>query len=86
MTSEVKGEKKYEMAAVFHYARLIPLALRVTLAGGATYGTIKAGAWSDGKESKERLEQFQQSLPMREVEYPPLPDTAGEQVCLRVCI
>lgn len=67
------------MAVVFQYARLIPLALRVSLAGSAAYGTVKIGAWSDGKESRERLEQLQN---IREIEYPPFPETTGEQVCI----
>ena len=69
------------MAVVFQFARLIPLALRVSLAGAAAYGTVKVGAWSDGKESRERLEQLQN---IREIEYPPFPVTthaAEEQVC-----
>lgn len=72
-------EARVKMAVVFQYARLIPLALRVSLAGGAAYGTVKVGAWSDGKESRERLEQLQNR---REIEYPPFPETTGEQVCI----
>ena len=71
-------EAEIKMADVFQFARLIPLALRVSLAGGITYGTVKVGAWSDGKESRERLEQLQN---IREIEYPPFPETTEEQVC-----
>ena len=38
--------------------------------GGATYGTVKAGAWSDSGKSQEKMEQLQQSLDgIREIEY-----------------
>lgn len=47
------------------------MAIRVTLSGGAMYGTVRAGAWSDSGNSQEKLEQLQQSLEgIREIEYP----------------
>ncbi len=59
------------MAFVFKTIRLVPAAIRITMAGGVTYGTVKAGAWSDSSESREKLDNIQESLSnMREIEYP----------------
>ena len=61
------------MASLFGYIRLIPTAVRLTLAGGAAYGTVKVGAWSDSSESREKLDKVQESLHnIRELEYPPI--------------
>ena len=61
------------MASLFRYIRLVPAAVRLTLAGGAAYGTVKVGAWSDSSESREKLDKVQESLHnIREIEYPPV--------------
>lgn len=54
----------------FSYAlkvvRLIPLAIRVSAAGGVAYGSVKVGLWSPKtQDSKEKLTQLQ-----REIHYP----------------
>ena len=60
------------MAFVFRYARLIPLAVRISLAGGTVYGTAKVGVWSDSSESQEKIEKIRESWQnVREIEYPP---------------
>ena len=54
------------MAYALKYIRLIPMAIRVSLAGGAAYGTVKVGVWSqDTQASREKLDLLQ-----REIEYP----------------
>ena len=64
------------MAAAFRYIRLIPTAIRLTLAGGVTYGTVKVGAWSDSSDSREKLDKVQESFQsVREIEYPPMEHT-----------
>ncbi len=61
------------MAFVFRTIRLVPTAIRVTVAGGVTYGTVKAGAWSDSSDSREKLDKVQESISnLREIEYPPM--------------
>ena len=61
------------MAFVFRTLRLVPTAIRVTVAGGVTYGTVKAGAWSDSSDSREKLDKVQESISnLREIEYPPM--------------
>ena len=46
--------------------KLIPMAVRLSAAGGATYGSVKVGAWSSRtQDSKEKLDQLQ-----REIQYP----------------
>ena len=62
-----------KMAFVFRTIRLVPTAIRVTVAGGVTYGTVKAGAWSDSSDSREKLDKVQESISnLREIEYPPM--------------
>ena len=58
-----------KMAALLKYGSIIPLAIRVGLSGGAVYGTVKSGVWSDNSQSQERLERLKQSM-HRELEYP----------------
>lgn len=42
------------------------MAIRVSLAGGAAYGSVKVGVWSqDTQDSREKLDMLQ-----REIEYP----------------
>ncbi len=61
------------MAFIFKTIRLVPTAIRITMAGGVTYGTVKAGAWSDSSDSREKLDKVQESIGnMREIEYPPM--------------
>ena len=61
------------MAFVFRTISLVPMAIRVTVAGGVTYGTVKAGAWSDSSDSREKLDKVQESISnLREIEYPPM--------------
>lgn len=57
------------MAVLLKYGSLIPLALRVAVAGGATYGTVKQGVWRDSTESREKLTQMKQAV-QKEIEYP----------------
>ena len=46
--------------------RLVPAAVRVSVAGGAAYGSVQAGMWSPRtKDSREKLDQLQ-----REIHYP----------------
>lgn len=62
------------MAFVLRYARIVPLTIRISLAGGAAYGTVKVGAWSESTEqSREKLHHLRESWQnAREIEYPPL--------------
>ena len=61
------------MAYAVKYLKLVPLAIRVSLAGGAAYGSVKVGAWSVSTQtSKDKLDQLQ-----REIEYP-----KGTKVCM----
>lgn len=60
----------------FSYAlrmlRLVPMAVRVSAAGGAAYGSVKVGMWSPRtQDSREKLDQLQ-----REIHYP----TSSEKV------
>ena len=54
------------MTAVLKYS---PLAVRIFVAGGAGYGTVKYGIWSDSSKSREKLDQIKHSV-QREIEYP----------------
>ncbi|CAI8050744.1 hypothetical protein GBAR_LOCUS27829 [Geodia barretti] len=46
--------------------RLVPAAVRVSVAGVAAYGSVQAGMWSPRtKDSREKLDQLQ-----REIHYP----------------
>ena len=46
--------------------RLVPAAVRVSVVGGAAYGSVQAGMWSPRtKDSREKLDQLQ-----REIHYP----------------
>ena len=56
------------MAVLFKYLSFIPTALRLGLAGGATYGTVKADVWSDSSKSREKLEHMKQAL-QSEIQY-----------------
>ena len=70
LNSELTPTNQQIMAAgaLLRYVRLLPLALRVTLAGGATYGTVKLGTWSDSTtEGRETLQRIKQNV--REIEY-----------------
>ena len=57
------------MASLLKLGALIPAALRVTLSGGAVYGSVKYGVWTDSKNSPEKLERLKKSVE-REMEYP----------------
>ena len=75
------------MAAAFWYVRLIPTAVRVALAGGVTYGTVKVGAWSDSSDSREKLDKVQESIQsVREIEYPPMEHTNIVSVCVFISL
>ena len=51
--------------------KLVPVAVRVGVAGGAAYGSVKVGMWSPRtQDSRETLDQLQ-----REIHYP---TTAGK--------
>lgn len=54
-----------KMAFIF---RSIPLAIRLSLAGGTTYGTAKIGVWSSSSERQDRWKEVRKSL--YEIEYP----------------
>lgn len=46
--------------------KLIPMAIRVSAAGGVAYGSVRGGAWSTNtQDSREALDQLQ-----REIQYP----------------
>lgn len=47
--------------AMFKYLSIFPAALRIGLAGGAAYGTVRAGVWSDSSKSGEKLERIEQA-------------------------
>lgn len=47
---------------------MIPLAVRLSLTGGAAYGTAKVGLWSDSAQSQDALRKLKGSW--REIEYP----------------
>ena len=71
------------MAFLVHIVRMVPAALRVTLAGGAAYGSLRAGVWKDSSESREQLDSVQDSLHrLREIEYTqtPAPSSPAAQV------
>lgn len=54
--------------------KLVPAAVRVSVAGGAAYGSIKVGMWSPRTEdSREKLDQLQ-----REIHYPTSRKIHGE--------
>ncbi|KAL5469432.1 hypothetical protein EMCRGX_G030687 [Ephydatia muelleri] len=38
--------------------RVIPVAIRVAVAGGGVYGTVKVGVWNDSERSREKLSDF----------------------------
>ena len=57
------------MATLLKYGSLIPVAIRVALSGGAVYGSVKSGIWSDSSQSPEKLERLKQSV-QKEIEYP----------------
>ena len=58
------------MAVLFKYGSLIPLAVRIALASGTAYGTVKYNVWStDSSQSQEKLEKLKSSV-QREIEYP----------------
>ncbi len=61
------------MAFVLQLARLVPIAVRLAVAGGAAYGTVRAGAWEDSSGSRDSVEQWRHSFNIREIEYPPPP-------------
>lgn len=44
--------------------------LLASLAGGAGYASVRAGVWSDGKTSKEKLDTMRDQL-REEIYYPP---------------
>ncbi len=57
------------MAAASVLGSLIPTALRVAVSGGAAYGSVKYGAWTDSRESQEKLNRLMKSVET-EIEYP----------------
>lgn len=57
------------MAVLLKYGSLIPIAIRVTLSGGAVYGSVKSGIWTDSSQSREKLDRLKQSM-HKELEYP----------------
>ena len=59
------------MAFILKLGRLIPIAVRISLAGGAAYTTTTYGVWSDSSESKDKLQNVRESwLNLYEIEYP----------------
>ena len=61
------------IAYALKFVKLIPMAVRVSAAGGAAYGSVKVGAWSPSTQnSKDRLDQLQ-----REIEYPAAGKVSG---------
>lgn len=56
-------------SSLLRIVALTPAALRVTLSGGAVYGSVKYGVWTDSKESREKLERLKNSME-REIQYP----------------
>ena len=62
---------RLQMAFIIRLARLVPLAVRLSLAGGAAYGSAKVGVWSDSSGSQDKLRKVRESWPIeREIEYP----------------
>ncbi len=57
------------MAVLLKYGSLVPLAVRLGLATGTAYGTVKYNVWTDSSQSKEKLEKLKNSV-KREIEYP----------------
>ncbi len=57
------------MAVLLKYGTLIPLAVRLALATGTAYGTVKYNVWSDSSQSREKLEKLKASV-QTEIEYP----------------
>ena len=57
------------MAALLKYGKLIPLAIRVGVAGGVGYGTVQSGIWSDSSKSREKLDRLKESM-QKEIQYP----------------
>ena len=57
------------MAVLLKYGTLIPLTVRLAVAGGAAYGTVKYNVWSDSSQSKEKLEKLKASA-QAEIQYP----------------
>ena len=47
--------------SLFSIARVIPVAIRVVVAGGGVYGTVKVGVWNDSERSREKLNDFHHS-------------------------
>lgn len=41
--------------------RAIPVAVRVLIAGGGAYGTVKVGVWNDSEQSREKLKDIHHS-------------------------
>ena len=35
--------------------RVLPVAIRIAVAGGGVYGTVKVGVWNDSERSREKL-------------------------------
>ena len=59
------------MAFIIRIVRLIPLAVRLSLAGGAAYSTAKLDVWSDSSDSQDKLRNVRESWLFRsEIDYP----------------
>ena len=56
------------MAVLIKYFSIIPAALRIGLAGGAAYGTVKADVWSDSSKTIEKLEHMKRAV-QKEIRY-----------------
>lgn len=41
--------------------RVVPTAIRIAIAGGGAYGTVKVGVWNDHERSREKLNDFHES-------------------------
>ena len=66
------------MAFIFRIGRMVPLAVRLTLTGGAAYGTVNAGLWSDSAQSQDALTKLKVSW--REIEYPAVATHSSDTV------
>lgn len=69
------------MAFIFRIGRMAPLAVRLSLTGGAAYGTVNAGLWSDSVQSQDALKKLKGSW--REIEYPTIATHSSDNVSVR---
>ena len=67
--NDVTASKIKKMAVLLKMGSLVPTAVRVALSGGAAYGTVKYGVWTDSSQSREKLERLKNSVE-REIQYP----------------